>query len=214
MIGWMMLLERFDAWDKRAFDRVARSDLPVLDALLPHLSSAADNSVLWGLVAGVLMMTGRPRLQRAGVRGLLAISLASPLTSMVVKQAIRRPRPLTDLIPVIRRRRVPASSSLPSGHSASAVAFAVAVARDAPLPVATSVTLLAAGVAASRVYVGAHYPGDVLAGVAVGAAAGWSARGCGRWLRRTLAACAAPREIRRGRCWPGRSGSSAAAAGS
>ncbi|MFI7467232.1 phosphatase PAP2 family protein [Nonomuraea sp. NPDC049646] len=214
MIGWMMLLERFDAWDKRAFDRVARSDLPVLDALLPHLSSAADNSVLWGLVAGLLMMTGRPRLQRAGVRGLLAISLASPLTSMVVKQAIRRPRPITDLIPVIRRRRVPASSSLPSGHSASAVAFAVAVARDAPLPVATSVTLLAAAVAASRVYVGAHYPGDVLAGIAVGAAAGWSAPGCGRWLRRALAAYAAPREVRRGRCWPGRSASSAATAGS
>ncbi|YCK36501.1 phosphatase PAP2 family protein [Actinomadura sp. ATCC 39365] len=214
MIGWMMLLERFDAWDKRAFDRVARSDLPVLDALLPHLSSAADNSVLWGLVAGLLMMTGRPRLQRAGVRGLLAISLASPLTSMVVKQAIRRPRPLTDLIPVIRRRRVPASSSLPSGHSASAVAFAVAVARDAPLPVATSVTLLAAAVAASRVYVGAHYPGDVLAGIAVGAAAGWSARGCGRRLYRTLAAYAAPQEVRPGRCWRGRSGSSAATAGS
>ncbi|MGW2153835.1 phosphatase PAP2 family protein [Nonomuraea sp. NPDC001699] len=192
----MMLLERLDAWDKRAFDRVARADLPVLDALLPHLSSAADNSVLWGLVAGVLMLTGRPRLQRAGVRGLLAISLASPLTSMVVKQAIRRPRPLTDLIPVIRRRRVPSSSSLPSGHSASAVAFAVAVARDAPLPVAAPVMLLAAAVAASRVYVGAHYPGDVLAGVAVGAAAGWSVRGCGRgagrWVRRALAGQAAP----------------------
>ncbi|GGS72205.1 phosphatase PAP2 family protein [Nonomuraea spiralis] len=191
----MLLLKRFDAWDKQVFDRIARADLPLLDALLPHLSSAADNSVLWGLVAGVLMMTGRPRLQRAGLRGLLAISLASPLTSMVAKQAFRRPRPLTDLIPVIRRRRVPTSSSLPSGHSASAVAFAVAVARDAPLPVAAPVTLLAAGVAASRVYVGAHYPGDVIAGIAVGAAAGWAARSYGRHLLATTY----PRQVRRGK---------------
>jgi membrane-associated phospholipid phosphatase len=181
-----LLLKRFDTWDKRAFDLIARADLPVLDALLPRLSSAADKAMLWGLVAGVLMMTGRPRLQRAGVRGLLAISLASPAANLIAKQAFRRPRPLTDLIPLIRRRRVPASSSLPSGHSASAVAFAVAVAKDVPLPVATPVSLLAAGVAASRVYVGAHYPGDVIMGVAIGAAAGWGALACGRWLERAV----------------------------
>ncbi|UBU08506.1 phosphatase PAP2 family protein [Nonomuraea gerenzanensis] len=171
----MTLLERFDARDRQAFERIARAHLPYLDAVLPSLTSAADKAVLWWLVAGGLLMTGRPDLQRAGLRGLLAISLASPTANLLAKQAFRRERPVAHLIPVIRRRRIPTSSSFPSGHSASAVAFAVAVAAYAPVPVAAPVSVLAAGVAFSRVYVGAHYPGDVAVGMAIGLLCGWGA---------------------------------------
>jgi membrane-associated phospholipid phosphatase len=169
------LLKRLDRWDKRAFDAVAGARLPGLHGVLPGLSAAADRALLWGVVAGCLIATGQPRLRRAGVRGLLAISVASPLTNLVGKQIFRRSRPLVDLIPLVRRRPVPASWSFPSGHSASAAAFATAVGLDAPLAVAVPVGLLAAAVAFSRVYVGAHYPGDVVTGVALGATAGWYA---------------------------------------
>ena len=61
--------------------------------------------------------------------------------------------------------------SLPSGHAATAFAGAVALSylwrRAAPL-----FFLLAAAIAYSRVYVGVHYPGDVLLGAAIGAAVG------------------------------------------
>jgi membrane-associated phospholipid phosphatase len=67
--------------------------------------------------------------------------------------------------------RMPSSTSFPSGHSASASAFAVAVgdvlpALRLPLRVAASI------VAFSRVYTGVHYPGDVLVGATVGILAG------------------------------------------
>ncbi|WP_222871653.1 phosphatase PAP2 family protein [Nonomuraea sp. PA05] len=179
----MRLLERFDARDKWAFERIARAHLPYLDAVLPSLSSAADKAVLWWLVTGGLLMSGRPDLQRAGLRGVLAISLASPTANLLAKQAFRRKRPVAHVIPAIRRRRIPTSSSFPSGHSASAVAFAVAVAAHAPLPVAAPVAALAAGVAFSRVYVGAHYPGDVAVGMAIGLVCGW---GANRLRRRAM----------------------------
>jgi undecaprenyl-diphosphatase len=65
--------------------------------------------------------------------------------------------------------RQPTTSSFPSGHSTSAAAFAVGASLEQPR-LAAPVGLLAAGVAYGRVYTGVHYPGDVLAGVALGAA--------------------------------------------
>jgi undecaprenyl-diphosphatase len=66
---------------------------------------------------------------------------------------------------------MPASTSFPSGHAASAFAFAYAIGRHLP-ELAVPIRLLAAGVAYSRVHTGVHYPGDVLVGSIAGAGTG------------------------------------------
>jgi membrane-associated phospholipid phosphatase len=58
---------------------------------------------------------------------------------------------------------MPSSTSFPSGHAASAFAFAYAVTRDLP-GLAVPIGLLAGAVAYSRVHTGVHYPGDVVIG--------------------------------------------------
>ncbi|MBG0817602.1 phosphatase PAP2 family protein [Planomonospora sp. ID82291] len=168
----MRLRERLGRMDRRLFAAVAGARLAGLDRVVPALSRAADNSLLWAGIAGALAVSGRRPLRRAATRGLLAVSLASPLVNLVGKQAFRRNRPSPDGLPFARLVRMPLSASFPSGHSASAAAFAAAVAMEAPRAVAVPVGLLAAGVCFSRVYTGVHYPGDVLAGAAVGVAAG------------------------------------------
>ncbi|MDX6741860.1 bifunctional phosphatase PAP2/diacylglycerol kinase family protein [Actinocorallia sp. A-T 12471] len=157
--------------DHRAFDRVAAAKLRGLESVLPRLSAAADHGKLWYLVAAGLAVTGRPSLRRAATRGLIGIALASPTVNIVGKQIFRRRRPLIDNVPVVRVHRIPRSPSFPSGHTASAVAFAAGVAMEATGRTALPVAGLAAAVGFSRVYTGAHYPGDVLAGAASGLAA-------------------------------------------
>ncbi|WP_106396315.1 bifunctional phosphatase PAP2/diacylglycerol kinase family protein [Actinocorallia populi] len=162
--------------DRRAFDSVAAARLRGLEFVLPRLSKAADHGMLWFGLAGALGSTGIPALRRGALRGVIAIGLASPSINLVGKQLFRRRRPLIHNVPPIRIHRIPTSPSFPSGHSASAAAFATAIALEAPKRVALPVLGLAAGVAFSRIYTGAHYPGDVLAGILSGAVAGATTR--------------------------------------
>jgi diacylglycerol kinase family enzyme/membrane-associated phospholipid phosphatase len=159
------LLTQLDQADLALYRRAARSHSPFLDRVLPRLTSSADHGLLW-LAISVLLAGGNRR--RAAVRGLASMAFASGVANLPAKYAARRSRP--ELLPVPLPRRLlrqPSTSSFPSGHSASAAAFTAGVALEQPL-VAAPIAVLAAGVAYGRVHTGVHYPGDVVAGLAVG----------------------------------------------
>src|SRR4051794_33314710 len=159
------LLRRLDDADLALYRKAARWHAPVLDTVLPRLTSSANHGLLWFAVSGLLASGNR---RRAAVRGLASLGVASAVATLPAKYAARRARP--ELLPVPMPRRLlrqPTTSSFPSGHSASAAAFATGVAMEQPL-IAAPVAVLAAGVAYGRVHTGVHYPGDVIAGIALG----------------------------------------------
>lgn len=156
--------------DLAVFRALAQTQVPVIGPLLPRLSRAANHSRLWMLIAGLLAWFGGRFGRRAGARGLLAVGVTSAVTNLPAKLLTARIRPDLSIVPEIRRlARVPASTSFPSGHSASAFAFATAASMEEPR-LRPLLFPLAAAVATSRVYTGVHYPGDVLVGSAIGVA--------------------------------------------
>ncbi len=175
------LLRRLDGYDRAAYRSVAQLRIPLLDEPLRLVSDFANFSKPWFLVSGILALFGGSRGRRAALTGLAAIGATSLVVNQPMKLAGARRRPDRDGVGVPQQRwvRMPSSTSFPSGHSASAAAFAVAVGDVIPalrLPLRAA----AAVVAFSRVYTGVHYPGDVLVGAAVGTVVGRLTSGVGR----------------------------------
>ncbi|HEV2888504.1 MAG TPA: phosphatase PAP2 family protein, partial [Jatrophihabitans sp.] len=157
-------------WDVAVSARIGAAQLPtVLERGLPLITRAADKSKLWMGISAVLATTGDLKARRAAVRGMGSIAVASLLANPVGKRAVPRRRPLLRDIPTARiAHHVPTSSSFPSGHSASAAAFAVAVGKEFP-ELAVPIGALAGAVCFSRIFTGVHFTSDVLVGAALGA---------------------------------------------
>ncbi|MFC8763542.1 phosphatase PAP2 family protein [Streptomyces sp. NPDC057193] len=178
------VLRDIRAIDGAVYAAVAATPSPALDAGLRRLSHTADHSKISFTVAAALALApGRPR--RAALAGVGAIAVASAAANLLGKRLVRRERPDREAARVVAGRHVPMpdSASFPSGHTASAVAFATAVGVVLP-PAAVPLQVLAMAVGYSRVHTGVHYPGDVAAGAVLGiasaavaltAGASWSA---------------------------------------
>ncbi|MFJ6573145.1 bifunctional phosphatase PAP2/diacylglycerol kinase family protein [Streptomyces sp. NPDC091292] len=171
------LRDRLAGLDRGLFDAVATHHWPGGDRVLPRLSRSANHGLLWAGVAVGLAATRTPRGRRAAVRGMASLALASATINTLGKRSVRRARPILDAVPVVRRlKRQPVTTSFPSGHAASAAAFVTGVALESRGWGAV-VAPIAVSVAFSRIYTGVHYPGDVLAGAALGAGAAFAVRG-------------------------------------
>jgi undecaprenyl-diphosphatase len=171
--------------DRDVFTWVVEHRAPPFDWLFVALSAAGQAAILWIVLAPVLAyLARRPPLFTTLVTG--ATVWTADLLATLLKALVDRQRPY-DVIPEADPLlRWDVAGSFPSGHAATSVAGAVVLAyllgRWWPW-----LGLLAAAVAFSRVYVGVHYPLDVLAGAALGAGVGLVAIALVRRLRPTSA---------------------------
>jgi undecaprenyl-diphosphatase len=150
----------------------AASILATIGALaLRHRGAGTRVDAMLGLFAGRAFF-------------LLAVNAVSGLASLALKMLFGRARPrLLDMVGPFHFDMLSWKSSVlsfPSGHTVTAFASATALAFMAPR-LGKWLLLLAALIEVSRVIVGAHYPSDVIAGAALGAA-------CAFLLRRAFAA--------------------------
>jgi membrane-associated phospholipid phosphatase len=150
-----------------------RGHTPRAERAVRVFSATGEHAALWLAIGGLGMALDRPRRAR-WKRGMKAVAGAYALNTLI-KQVVRRRRPALDGLPQLMR--TPTQLSFPSAHASSSFAGARAY---APLVLAgrggTVLYPLAVAMAASRVYLGVHYPSDILAGALLGTFVGDRAR--------------------------------------
>lgn len=151
-------LARLRAFDDALLRRVVAKRGRVVAFLLTVLCRFADPDVV-GLVIVCLALGGQPVL----AENLGFALLSTAILTQTVKRTVRRARPSGEVQALVPPDRY----SFPSGHTAAAFAIALTLTGLVPelVPVAIAVAFL---IGFARMYLGVHYPVDVVCGAAIG----------------------------------------------
>jgi len=148
----------------------------VLNPFFWFVSVIGRGGLVWLAIAAAMAIARRQWRMFALV--LAAVLIASAVSNEIIKPLVGRRRPFEILSGAVIGGR-PDDASFPSGHSANAFAGATTLSWVAP-QVSWLWWTLAVAIAFSRVYLGVHFPLDVVGGALVGVASAWLAR----WLTR------------------------------
>jgi undecaprenyl-diphosphatase len=154
---------RFDAI---AFDWIVAHRVGSLDAPMQFISAIGRGGMVWIAAGLALTLFRRFRLQHWAAVA-LALLMTTVVTDYIIKPLVGRPRPFVHEPSVQVLGDRPSDASFPSGHAAKAAAGASILASAVP-GLGPSCWILAAWIAYSRVYLGVHYPLDVIGGALVG----------------------------------------------
>ena len=163
----------FHAADRWAFHLVNRTlQNPAFDFLMPILSDKRAGLLLVAVVIPILFARCGRQVWPTIAVVVFAVAL-SDLGAALLKDLFQRTRPCHLIADVHLLTGCTGSFAMPSGHATNMFALAGAV-WTARTRWRWAAAALAVGVAYSRVYLGAHYPGDVVVGAVWGGAIGWA----------------------------------------
>ena len=150
---------------------------PVFDFAMPLLTDGDNLRVLYGLAMVVLLIKGNARLRWLVLVSALVLTATDQMSASVIKPMVDRLRPCHVLENVHLLVGCGGGKAMPSAHAANAFGQAALFSLATPR-VRWYLWAFAGCIAFSRVFVGVHYPGDVLVGallgIVIGAAAAWA----------------------------------------
>lgn len=141
-----------------------------LNPFVVFITSLGNAGIFWVLLSALLLISKKTR--KIGIISFLALLSSLFINNLLLKNLVRRMRPYDAcrmLTPLVAK---PVDFSFPSGHTGSSFASAYVMYRQLPKKAGIGMLVLAALIGLSRLYVGVHYPSDVLAGVLTGIASG------------------------------------------
>ena len=146
---------------------------PWMDSFWIAITHLGDGGFIWILLSIGLLFFQKTR--RVGITAILSLFLGSLMTNVALKQIVARARPyevIQDLQILIERQ---SDFSFPSGHTCASFAAAVVMYQCLPRRYGVLCLILAILISFLRLYVGVHYPTDVLVGGVVGYFSAWLA---------------------------------------
>ena len=151
-------------------DHIRQSWMDGFWTLITHLG---DAGLIWIALAVILLFPKKTRWTGAAM--LLALAIGALITNAALKNIIARTRPYEVISELVLMIGPQSDFSFPSGHTCASFAAAYAMYRMSPGKWSVAALILAGLIAFSRLYVGVHYPSDVLGGLLVGILSGWCA---------------------------------------
>ena len=153
----------------------------VLDPFMKLYTQLGNTGMLF-IVLGVLMLLFK-QTRKAGLSALCAMLIGLVVVNFTIKPLVSRPRPWLVIENFINLVEEYDPNSFPSGHTNAAFAFALAVCMSAPKRwMKVTAVCMAVVMGLSRLYVGVHFPSDVLAGAVIGSLCGLA----GTWVIRKV----------------------------
>lgn len=167
------------------FQEVIRN--PVLTPILRVITTLGNGGAIW-IVLTILMLL-LPKTRRVGFMTSLSLIGTLLVNNLFLKNVVNRTRPYEVIEGLTYLVRTPMDSSFPSGHSACSFAVACIIFRRLPKKYGVPALILAIVIALSRLYVGVHYPSDVLFGTISGIAISYGAEALAERIMERRALC-------------------------
>jgi membrane-associated phospholipid phosphatase len=158
-------------WDKSVFRILNQVPAAAASVLTPLSHLFLPAGVITVVLLTAVYVVTRYRSVLPAVTGAVAAGLAWGLAH-VAKAVADRPRPYEVITDAVLRQQPAHGTSFPSSHTAVTLAVAIALVPFLARPLAAAGIAYAVLVGWSRVYLGVHYPLDILAGAGIGLAAG------------------------------------------
>lgn len=138
----------------------------VLTPLFLFITCLGDSGFIW--IAFTILLVCLPKTRKVGLMCACALLVSHLVNHELLKNIVCRPRPFDNLPALTVLIEKPSSFSFPSGHTASSFTCAWVMFQKLPKKFGVPALVLAALIGFSRLYIGVHYPTDVLCGMISG----------------------------------------------
>lgn len=138
----------------------------VLDPIMKCITYLGNGGALWILLSILFIIM--PKTRKIGIVCACSLACTFLIDNIILKNIVARIRPYDALENLNRIIAAQSDFSFPSGHSGSSFSVAVVMFKEMPKKIGVTALIIAFLIALSRLYVGVHYPSDVLVGCIVG----------------------------------------------
>lgn len=138
----------------------------VLTPIFTGITTLGNGGLIWIVCAGILLIPKKTR--KAGIITLVSLGLSVIIDNIILKNLIGRIRPYEVVVGLTSLIGAQRDFSFPSGHTGSSFAAAVVMYKYLPKKIGIPAVVFASLMGLSRLYVGVHYPSDVLGGAVIG----------------------------------------------